>query len=146
MSKVVLANDHGAVALAARIKAHLEERGYEVVYLGTDKEESVDYPDKAKEACEEYLKGGYEFGVLCCGTGIGISIAANKIHGIRCALVGDKFSAEMTKRHNNPSFIAFGGRVAYHDSVEDMLDAFIAASFEGGRHQKRIDKITALEG
>lgn len=146
MSKVVLANDHGAVALAARIKSHLEERGYEVVYLGTDKEESVDYPDKAKEACEEYLKGGYEFGVLCCGTGIGISIAANKIHGIRCALVGDKFSAEMTKRHNNPSFIAFGGRVAYHDSVEDMLDAFIDASFEGGRHQKRIDKITALEG
>lgn len=146
MSKVVLANDHGAVALAARIKAHLEERGYEVVYLGTDKEESVDYPDKAKEACEEYLKGGYEFGVLCCGTGIGISIAANKIHGIRCALVGDKFSAEMTKRHNNPSFIAFGGRVAYHDSVEDMLDAFIDAAFEGGRHQKRIDKITTLEG
>lgn len=145
MPKVVAANDHGAVDLMKRIIAHLEERGYEVTYLGTATEESVDYPDKAREACLEYRKGGYDFGVLCCGTGIGISMAANKVRGIRCALVGDRYSAEMTRRHNNPDFIAFGGRVDYRDSIEDMLDAFIDARFEGGRHEKRIEKLMALE-
>ncbi len=145
MPKVVAANDHGAVDLMKRIIAHLEERGYEVTYLGTATEDSVDYPDKAREACLEYRKGGYDFGVLCCGTGIGISMAANKVRGIRCALVGDRYSAEMTRRHNNPDFIAFGGRVDYRDSIEDMLDAFIDARFEGGRHEKRIEKLMALE-
>ena len=145
MSKVVVANDHGAVELAAKMVAHLKDRGYEVVYLGTDKNESVDYPDKAKEACLEYLKGGYEFGIVLCGTGIGISISANKIKGIRCSLLTDCYSAEMTKRHNNPNFIAFGGRVDYKDDPIKMLDSFIDANFEGGRHQNRIDKMMALE-
>ena len=146
MPKVVVANDHGAVELAQRLIEHLKERGYEVTYLGTDKNESVDYPDKAKEACQEYLKGGYEFGIVLCGTGIGISITANKIKGIRCSLLTDCYSAEMTKRHNNPNFIAFGGRVDYKDDPVKMLDSFIDAKFEGGRHQKRIDKMMALEG
>ncbi|MDD7271130.1 MAG: ribose 5-phosphate isomerase B [Spirochaetales bacterium] len=146
MPKVVVANDHGAVELAQRLIEHLKERGYEVTYLGTDKNESVDYPDKAKEACQEYLKGGYEFGIVLCGTGIGISISANKIKGIRCSLLTDCYSAEMTKRHNNPNFIAFGGRVDYKDDPVKMLDSFIDAKFEGGRHQKRIDKMMALEG
>ncbi len=146
MPKVVVANDHGAVELAQRLIEHLKERGYEVTYLGIDKNESVDYPDKAKEACQEYLKGGYEFGIVLCGTGIGISISANKIKGIRCSLLTDCYSAEMTKRHNNPNFIAFGGRVDYKDDPVKMLDSFIDAKFEGGRHQKRIDKMMALEG
>lgn len=146
MPKVVVANDHGAVELAQRLIEHLIERGYEVTYLGTDKNESVDYPDKASEACQEYLKGGYEFGIVLCGTGIGISISANKIKGIRCSLLTDCYSAEMTKRHNNPNFIAFGGRVDYKDDPVKMLDSFIDAKFEGGRHQKRIDKMMALEG
>ena len=146
MPRVVVANDHGAVELAQRLIEHLKERGYEVTYLGTDKNESVDYPDKAKEACQEYLKGGYEFGIVLCGTGIGISISANKIKGIRCSLLTDCYSAEMTKRHNNPNFIAFGGRVEYKDDPIKMLDSFIDAKFEGGRHQKRIDKMMALEG
>lgn len=146
MEKAVMANDHGAVELAARLRKHLEERGIEVVYLGTDKEESVDYPDKAEEAVNEYRKGGYDFGVLLCGTGIGISIAANKMAGIRCALPQTAYSAEMTRRHNNPQFIAFGGRVDYPEDPAKILDAFIDAEFEGGRHQRRIDKITALEG
>lgn len=145
MPKVVVANDHGAVELAQRLIEHLKERGYEVTYLGTDKNESVDYPDKAKEACQEYLKGGYEFGIVLCGTGIGISISANKIKGIRCSLLTDCYSAEMTKRHNNPNFIAFGGRVEYKDNPIKMLDSFIDAKFEGGRHQIRIDKMMALE-
>ena len=145
MPRVVVANDHGAVELAQRLIEHLKERGYEVTYLGTDKNESVDYPDKAKEACQEYLKGGYEFGIVLCGTGIGISISANKIKGIRCSLLTDCYSAEMTKRHNNPNFIAFGGRVEYKDDPIKMLDSFIDAKFEGGRHQIRIDKMMALE-
>ncbi|MCI7806089.1 MAG: ribose 5-phosphate isomerase B [Bullifex sp.] len=145
MAKVVVANDHGAVELAAKLIAHLKERGYEVNYLGTDRNESVDYPDKAKEACIEYLKGGYEFGILLCGTGIGISISANKIRGIRCSLLADCYSAELTKRHNNPNFIAFGGRVDYKDNPVKMLDAFIDATFEGGRHERRIEKMMALE-
>jgi len=143
--KAVMANDHGAVEAAARVKKHLEERGFEVVYLGTDKEVSVDYPDKAREAVEEYRKGGYDFGVLLCGTGIGISISANKMNGIRCALISDKYTAMMTKRHNNPNFIAFGGRVEYKDTLEEMLDAFLDADFEGGRHQNRINKMMDLE-
>ncbi len=144
--KVVLANDHGAVELAAEVMKHLEARGFTVTYLGTDKAESVDYPDKAEEAVIEYRKGGYEFGVLLCGTGIGISISANKMKGIRCALPQTKYAAEKTKQHNNANFIAFGGRIDYPEPVTDILDAYIDAQFEGGRHGRRVEKMMALEG
>ena len=144
--KAVIANDHGAVALAKEVIEHLRKRGIETVYLGTDSEESVDYPDYAEKAVMEFRNGGYDFGVLLCGTGIGISISANKMKGIRCALPQDSYAAEMTKRHNTANFIAFGGRISYKEPVGNILDAFIDASFEGGRHQKRIDKMMALEG
>ena len=144
--KVVIANDHGGVELAKVIMKHLDKRGIEYSYLGTRTEESVDYPDYAEMAVNEYRKGGYDFGILICGTGIGISISANKMNGIRCALPQNSYSAEMTKRHNNANFIAFGGRVEYPEPVEKILDAYIDASFEGGRHQKRIDKMMALQG
>ena len=144
--KIVMANDHGAVELAARLKKHLEERGFIVNYLGTATEDSVDYPDMAEKACREYLNGGYEFGIVCCGTGIGISISANKIKGIRCALPQDSFAAEMTKRHNDANFLAFGGRVEYKEDPIKMLDAYIDAEYEGGRHARRIAKMMALEG
>ncbi len=140
-----MANDQGAVELAAKMKKHLEDRGYEVNYLGIDHEESIDYPDQAEKCCNEYLKGGYEFGVVLCGTGIGISMAANKIKGIRCALVQDKYSSEKAKQHNNANILSFGGRVEYKEDPMEILDAFIDASFEGGRHQRRVDKIMALE-
>lgn len=146
MAKAVVANDHGAVELAARVVEHLKNRGYEVSYLGTDKEESIDYPDKAEEAVMEYRKGGYDFGVLLCGTGIGISISANKMKGIRCALPETKYAATMAKEHNNTNFIAFGGRIDYKEDVLDILDGYLNTSFEGGRHQRRIDKMMALEG
>lgn len=145
MAKVVVANDHGAVELTATIVKHLEKRGYEVNYLGTKTEESVDYPDQAEKAATEYLKGGYEFGIVCCGTGIGISIAANKINGIRCALVYNSYAASKAKEHNNANFIAFGGRIEYTENVLTILDSYIDCTFQGGRHQRRIDKITALE-
>ncbi len=144
--KVVMANDQGAVELAKKMKEHLEKRGYEVNYLGIDHEESIDYPDQAEKCCREYLKGGYEFGIVLCGTGIGISMAANKIKGIRCALVQDKYSSEKAKQHNNANILSFGGRVEYKEDPMEILDAFIDAKFEGGRHQRRIDKIMALEG
>ena len=145
MPKVVIANDHGAVELAATLVEYLKKMGYEVTYLGTATEDAVDYPDKAQEAATEFKKGGYEFGILLCGTGIGISISANKIDGIRCALVHSTFTAQMAKRHNNANFIALGGRVNYREDVEDIVDAFIDAEFEGERHQRRVDKIMALE-
>ena len=98
MSKVVVANDHGAVELTARIIDFLKQKGFEVNYLGTSENKSVDYPDMAELACTEFLKGDYEFGVLCCGTGIGISISANKIHGIRCALPQNSAEASTIRR------------------------------------------------
>jgi len=145
MKKVVMSNDHGAVELALKIKKHLEEKGYEVNYLGIDKVVSIDYPDQAEKACNEFNKGGYEFGIVCCGTGIGISMAANKIKGIRCALVQDCMTSVLAKEHNNANFLAFGGRVSYKEDVLDILDAFINAKFQEGRHQRRVDKIMELE-
>lgn len=145
--KVVVANDHGAVELAKRILKHLDERDIEYTYLGTSEEKSVDYPDKAKEAVVEYRKGGYDYGILMCGTGIGISLAANKMKGIRCALVQDKFAAEKTREHNNANFIAFGGRIEYKDDVIEMLDIFLDTPFsEDERHERRIEKMMDLEG
>ncbi|MFA6844099.1 MAG: RpiB/LacA/LacB family sugar-phosphate isomerase [Sphaerochaetaceae bacterium] len=145
MSKIVIANDHGAVQLAQKLVAHLKERGCEVNHLGVFTEDSVDYPDIALEATTEFKKGGYEFGIVCCGTGIGISISANKIKGIRCALPQNCFAAQKAKEHNDCNFIAFGGRIEYSESPLAMLDAFMDATFQGGRHQRRVDKIMALE-
>ena len=146
MKRVVVANDHGAVELGAQIAQHLKSRGYEVNHLGVFSADSVDYPDMAAQACGEYLAGGYEFGVVGCGTGIGISISANKIDGIRCALPQNIFASQMAKSHNNANFIAFGGRIDYPEPVLAMVDAYIDSPFEGGRHATRVHKIMALEG
>lgn len=146
MKKVVVANDHGAVELTERLVKYLEEIGYEVNWFGTKTTDSVDYPVMAKAACEEYLKGGYEFGILCCGTGIGISLCANKIHGIRCALVQNSFAAEKTKEHNHSNFIAFGGRIDYPEDPIDMLDAYIRTEeSQDPRHLRRLEMMMALE-
>lgn len=146
MKKVVVANDHGAVELTAKIVKHLQERGYEVNYLGVAENRPVDYPLMAKAACEEFNKGSYDFGVLCCGTGIGISMSANKIHGIRCALPQNCYAAKMTKEHNDANFIAFGGRIDYPEPVLDMLDAYIDAQVsQDERHAKRRAELMALE-
>jgi len=147
MSKVVVANDHGAVQLTKSIVDHLRSKGYEVNYLGVAEEKSVDYPDMAKLACDEFKKGGYEFGILCCGTGIGISISANKIKGIRCALPQNRFAAQMAKEHNDANFIAFGGRIDYPESVLSMVDAYTdTKASQDERHARRRAKMMALEG
>jgi ribose 5-phosphate isomerase B len=142
---IVLANDHGAVELSKKISEHLEAKGHKVNWLGVQEEKSVDYPDMAELACKEYLNGDYDFGILCCGTGIGISISANKINGIRCALPQNIFASQMAKQHNNVNFIAFGGRIEYQEDPLDMLDTFINEDFAAGRHERRVSKMMALE-
>jgi ribose 5-phosphate isomerase B len=143
--RIVIANDHGAVSLKKELLAWLKERGHEVVNLGVDVEGRVDYPDMAAAACAEYKKGGYDFGVLLCGTGIGISMSANKIPGIRCALIHDLFTAAMAREHNDANFIAMGGRVQYAVPPTAMLAAFMDTSFQGGRHAERVAKINLLD-
>jgi ribose 5-phosphate isomerase B len=142
--RIVIANDHGAVALKKEILGHLAAAGHEVTNLGVDDETSVDYPDMAAAAAAEYKKGGYDFGILCCGSGIGISIAANKVKGIRCAQVFDLYTAEMCRRHNDANFIAFGGRITYPVPVPAMVDAYMAAQYEGGRHARRVGKLDSM--
>lgn len=143
---VVIGCDHGGFELKEELSAHLKGKGFEVVDVGCYDTNSVDYPDIAEKACAEVTGGRCEWGVLICSTGIGISMAANKVKGIRCALVSDEYSAEMTKRHNNANMLSFGGRVIGPELAKNIVDAYIKAEFEGGRHQKRIDKISALEG
>ncbi|MBO7349192.1 MAG: RpiB/LacA/LacB family sugar-phosphate isomerase, partial [Spirochaetales bacterium] len=135
-----------AVELTARIVDFLKSQGYDVNYLGIAENKSVDYPDMAKLACDEFKKGGYEFGILCCGTGIGISISANKIKGIRCALPQNCFAAQMAKEHNDANFIAFGGRIDYKDDVIDMIKAYIGTqASQDERHARRREKMMSLE-
>ncbi len=143
--KIIIGGDHSAVTFKQRIIEYLKCKGHTIKNTGTDSEDSVDYPDIAEKACTEFLKGGYDFGILICGTGIGISISANKINGIRCALLLNSFMAEMAKAHNNANFIAFGARLEYSNSVEDIIDTFIKTGFEGGRHGNRVNKIMRLE-
>lgn len=145
MKKIVIASDHGAVDLKDRIVAFVKKKNFEITDIGTEGPAAVDYPDIAMAACNEFKKGGYEFGILLCGTGIGVTIAANKVKGIRCALLSDLFSSEMARAHNNANFIAFGGRIKYAVPVEEMIEKFIGTSFEGGRHERRITKMMAIE-
>lgn len=142
--KVVIGNDHAGVDLKNSIVKYLNSLKIETTNVGTDTTNSVDYPDIAGVACEEFKKGGYDFGILICGTGIGISIAANKVSGIRAALLTNCFTAKMSKEHNNANFIAFGARMEYQDSIEDMIKTFIDTKFEGGRHNRRLEKIDKL--
>lgn len=144
--KIVVGSDHGGFDLKEVLKNHLIQKGFDVIDVGAYDTNSVDYPDIAVKACEKVTNGECAWGVLVCGTGIGISMAANKVSGIRCALVSNEYSAEMTKRHNNANMLAFGGRVTGPDLAKNILDAYIKAEFEGGRHQNRIDKISAIEG
>lgn len=142
---IAIGSDHGGFELKGHIIAHLKEQGIEVKDFGTYTEDSVDYPDCAKPVCEAVLSGEYERGILICGTGIGISMAANKFHGIRAALCTNVFSAKMAKEHNNANIICLGGRVTGRELANMIVDTFLEAQFQGGRHQSRIDKIHRIE-
>ncbi len=142
---LAIGSDHGGFELKNHIIKHLEERGVSYRDFGCYDENSVDYPDIAKAVGEAVAGGEYDRGILICGTGIGISIAANKVPGIRAALCADVYSAQMTKRHNNANIICLGGRVVGRELACMIVDAWLDAEFEGGRHQNRIDKIHQME-
>jgi ribose 5-phosphate isomerase B len=145
MNKIIIASDHGAVALKSKIISFLKTRNCEIKDMGVNSDDPVDYPDIAVTACEEFKKGGYDFGILLCGTGIGMSITANKVKGIRCAQIQDLFTAEMAKAHNDANFIAFGGRVRYSVPVTKMIEKFMDTKFAGDRHARRVAKIMDTE-
>jgi ribose 5-phosphate isomerase B len=144
--KIALGSDHAGLELKNEIIGHLKKGDFELSDFGTCVPDSVDYPDYAAAVANEVASGNYDFGILVCGTGIGISIAANKIGGIRCALCGDTFSAHSCREHNDANILALGSRVTGPGLALDIVDTFLAAQFAGGRHQNRIDKITKLEG
>jgi ribose 5-phosphate isomerase B len=143
--KVAVGSDHGGYTLKEQIKTFLHEKNIEFVDLGTDSSQSVDYPDFGKKVGLEVMKGDVDFGIVFCGTGIGISIAANKVKGIRAALVYDTETARLAKEHNNANIIALGGRTTSFESAKEMIESYLNASFEP-RHQNRINKITKMEG
>mgnify|MGYP001825442123 CR=1 FL=1 len=144
--KIAVASDHAAVAERQALVEHLRSRGHDVVDHGVPPGEAADYPDMAEVVAKQVASGGAERGILCCGTGIGICMAAGKVDGVRAATIGDAFSAEMTRRHNDANVACFGARVISAAAMQRFADIFIETPFDGGRHQRRVDKITALEG
>ena len=143
--KIAIGNDHAAVEMKTEIKAYLESKGHEVINFGTDTSDSCDYPVYGQKVAEAVASGQVEEGVLICGTGIGISLAANKVPGIRAAVCSEPVSARLAKQHNDANIIAFGARIVGLEEAKAIVDAFFDAKFEGGRHQRRIDLITAVE-
>ena len=143
--KIIIANDHAAVEFKILLIDWLHRKGNEVVNLGVEMGEKADYPAMAEKAVKEFRKGGYDAGILCCGTGIGISIAANKMTGIRCALPQNVFAARAAKKHNDCQFIALGSRVEYSDNVTDIISTFLDSNFSAGRHKHRVKMIHNLE-
>ena len=142
---IALGADHGGYFLKEEIKKHLEERGIEYKDFGTYTPESIDYAAIAYRTCKAVTSGECEKAILCCGTGIGISMAANKVKGIRAAVCSEPYSAALTRRHNDANIIAFGARVVGIGEAEAIVDAFFGAEFEGGRHQARVDMLMDIE-
>ena len=142
---IAIGCDHGGFALKEAVKKHLEEKGIEIKDLGCYSTESVDYAVHAAKVAHCVADGEAEYGILVCSTGIGISMAANKVKGIRAALCCDTHAAEMTRRHNNANILCMGGLVISEQMGLDIVDTFLSFDFEGGRHQRRVDQIAAIE-
>ena len=145
MKKLIIGCDHAAPELKNIVRDHLRARGFEVQDVGVHTTESCNYPDIAHALCTKLLAGEADLGILICGTGIGMSMAANKHRGIRAACCSDTFSARWTREHNDANVLCFGARVVGAGLALDLADAFVDAEFEGGKHQKRVDLITAIE-
>lgn len=143
--KIVIANDHAAVDLKNEVKEYIESLGHEVINIGTDSKESCNYPEYGKKAALMVANHEVDLGVLICGTGVGISLAANKIKGIRCGVCSETTTARLIRQHNNANMIAFGARIVGSELAKDIVKTFIESEFQGGRHQIRIDMITAIE-
>ena len=142
---IAIASDHGGYQLKEHLKAYLAAKGITCEDFGTNSADSCDYPDFAVPAAQAVASGQCEMGIVICTTGIGISIAANKVKGIRCALCGDILSAELTRRHNNANMLALGAGITGPMVAERIVDVFLNTGFEGGRHQRRVDKMMDIE-
>lgn len=143
--KIAIGNDHAAPKMKMEVMEYLKSLGHEVINIGTDTEDSVDYSDYGLKVAKLVAGNEVDCGVLICGTGIGISLAANKVKGIRAAVVSEPVSARLTKEHNNANIIAFGARIVGIEMAKSILDAYLNAEFMGGKHQRRIDKVMAIE-
>ena len=143
--KIALGCDHGGLDLKEKVKAHLEARGFEIQDCGTYTTDSCHYPIYGARAAQAVADGRCDLGIVICGTGIGISMAANKVKGIRCALCSDTFSAKMTRIHNNSNMLALGAGCVGPLMARQIITAFLNTDFEGGRHQRRVDKMMAIE-
>lgn len=143
--KIAIGNDHVALELKNHITKYVEAKGYEVVNFGTDSSDTCDYPVYGEKVAKAVASGECDLGILICGTGIGISLAANKVKGIRAAVCSEPYSARLTRQHNNANIIAFGARVVGQAMAEMIVDEFLDAEYEGGRHARRVDLITRIE-
>ncbi|MFS0783862.1 ribose 5-phosphate isomerase B [Bacillus sp. 1P06AnD] len=143
--KVAIASDHGGIHIRQELKALMEEMGIQYEDFGCECDTSVDYPDYALPVAQKVAAGEFDRGILVCGTGIGMSIAANKVKGIRCALVHDTFSAHATRQHNDTNMLAMGERVIGPGLARDIAKIWLTTEFEGGRHENRVNKITEFE-
>ena len=143
--RIIMGSDHAGYNLKLKVKAHLESRGFEVVDVGTNTPESCNYTVYADALCQAIAAGEADLGILVCGTGIGMSIAANKHKGIRAACCENTFSARMTRMHNDANVLCIGERVMGYGLACDMVDLFVDTPFEGGRHQARVDDLNALD-
>ena len=142
---IAIGSDHGGYLLKEEIKKHLKEKGYEFKDFGTDSTASCDYPVYAEKVCRAVQSGECEKGILICGTGIGMSMCANKCKGIRAAVCGDHFSAEFTRKHNNSNVLCLGARVIGAGVAMQLVDIFLTTEYEGGRHEKRVEMMMQLE-
>lgn len=142
---IYVGSDHGGFELKEHVAEYLKEKGIEFEDCGTYSSDSCDYPDIAENVANKVVADKGSYGILVCGTGIGISIAANKVKGIRAACCSDTFSARYTRKHNDANILCFGGRVIGPGMAEELIDAFLGSDFEGGRHAKRVAKITEIE-
>jgi ribose 5-phosphate isomerase B len=143
--RIVMASDHGAIHLRQEVLAYLQDKGVQVEDLGTHEDSSVDYPDYAMKAAEKIRSGEADRAILMCGTGQGISMAANRHKGIRAAVCHNEFEARMSRQHNNANALVLGGRVIGPELGKAIVDAWLAAEFEGGRHAQRVDKIESID-
>lgn len=142
---IAIGSDHAGFELKEAIRLHLEEKGIAYQDCGCYTADSVDYPIQAKKVCDEITAGRAQLGILCCGTGVGISMAANKVKGIRAACCSDYFSAKYTRMHNDANVLCLGGRVIGAGLACELVDIFLSTPFEGGRHQRRVNQISELE-
>lgn len=143
--KVAIGNDHAATELKFQVKEYLESKGYEVVNYGTDTSDSCNYPEYGEAVGKAVASGEADAGVLICGTGVGISIAANKVKGIRAVVCSEPVTARLSKLHNDSNIVAFGARIVGFETAKAILDAWFETEYEGGRHQKRVDMIAEIE-